>query len=236
MVSRLGSKIMLVGIVMMFVLGIWTFYAYASYSGCVGQILRGNYYESYRDQLSPAEYQSFVERVILSRCSTNGMEITGVGVFAGLVVFVIGAVKKFLDKRPAEIFVREGDTIMGDKKVEVSVGDGTTIHGDFVVANSIKDSFNRVDSAEIPGNLKKSLKALSIAVGKMSEKLPKDDAEKVARDLETLTSEAISEKPRQKWWELSIEGLKEAAKNVGEIGKPVIELATNIAIILSELK
>jgi hypothetical protein len=69
----------------------------------------------------------------------------------------------------------------------------------------------------------------------MSEGLEGEEAEQIARDLETLTSEATSQKPRSKWWELSIEGLKDAAKNVGEIGKPVIELASHIAVILSRL-
>lgn len=63
----------------------------------------------------------------------------------------------------------------------------------------------------------------------------KEGAEQVARDLETLTAEATSKEPRRKWWELSIEGLKDAAKNIGEIGKPVLELATRIVAILSGL-
>lgn len=126
------------------------------------------------------------------------------------------------------------DLNMGDK-VEVKLGNNATIYGDFAVANSIKDSFNKATSANIPNDLKKLLKDLSIAVGQMSEKLSQEEAKQAARDLETLMAEATSEKPRRKWWELSIDGLKEAARNVGEIGKPVLELATRIVAILSGL-
>ena len=37
----------------------------------------------------------------------------------------------------------------------------------------------------------------------------------MASDLETLTKEATSRSPRRRWWELSAEGIKEAAKTVG---------------------
>lgn len=117
-------------------------------------------------------------------------------------------------------------------KIDVKLGDNATIHGDFIVANSIKDSFNQADSASISTNLKSVLKDLVIAVGKMSENLPDESAKQVARDLETLTSEATSSSPRQQWWELSVEGLKTAAKNVGEIGKPVLGLIRQIVPIL----
>ena len=58
----------------------------------------------------------------------------------------------------------------------------------------------------------------------MGEALPQEKAEQVARDLQTLVAEASSKKPRKQWWQLSIEGLKKTAKDVGEIGKPVLEL------------
>lgn len=110
-------------------------------------------------------------------------------------------------------------------QIDVKLGNGVTIHGDFVVANSIKDSFNKVSSSSAPDELKDSLKKLATAVGKMTEQLPKETAQQVARDLDTLVAEATSPAPRKEWWQLSIEGLKKAAQDIGEIGKPVLELA-----------
>jgi len=217
-------------------LGWWTLHAYLTYGDCV----RRTQNEIMRTLIKPPEYDQTAVQVAIQQailgCSTNGMEIAGAGVVVGFVVFVTGVVKSFLDKKSAEIVVQEGDKIMGDKRVEVSIGDGAVIHGNFVVANSIKDSFNAIDSADLPQGLKKSLKELSIAVGKMSEKLNKDDAEKAAQDLQTLVSEATSKKPRRKWWELSIEGLKEAAKNIGDVGKPVIELTAQVAVLLAGMR
>ena len=118
-------------------------------------------------------------------------------------------------------------------KTEVKLGDGTTIFGDFVVANSIRDSFNKVASSDIPGDQKELLVKLAKEVGKMCEALPKEIAEQATRDLETLTVEATSKSPRKQWLELSVEGLKQAARNVGAIGKPVLEL---VALIIPLLK
>lgn len=108
--------------------------------------------------------------------------------------------------------------------IQVKLGDGSIIHGDFVVANSIKDSFNKASASNAPNNLKELLEKLTVAVGKMSEQLPKETATQVARDLDTLVVEATSSAPRRQWWQLSIDGLKQAAQGIGEFGKPVIEL------------
>jgi hypothetical protein len=121
-------------------------------------------------------------------------------------------------------------------RVKVVLGDGNIFHGDIVVAGKIKDSFNKAAQASVSDDLKALLKDLASAVGKMSEALPTDEAEEVARDLEILTSEATSKKPRQRWWQLSVEGLKKAAEKVGDVGIPVIQTAAKIAAILLRIK
>lgn len=110
-------------------------------------------------------------------------------------------------------------------QIEVTLGNGVKIHGDFVVANSIMDSFKKASSSNESDELKDVLKKLATAAGKMTEKLPAETAKQVARDLDTLIAEATSPAPRRQWWQLSIDGLKKAAQDVGEIGKPVLQLA-----------
>jgi hypothetical protein len=128
-------------------------------------------------------------------------------------------------------FIRQfgGMTVMEDNRIEVHLGDGTIFHNsNFVVAKKIEDSFNKAASSEVSDELRDLLKELASAVGKMSEELSAEEAEQAARDLETLTAEATSSKPRRQWWQLSIEGLEQAAKNVGKVGVPVLTLAVKI--------
>ena len=120
---------------------------------------------------------------------------------------------------------------MGDKKTEVLV-EGTTINGDFVVADCIKDSFNKATSANTSIEIKELLEQLAIAVAKMSESLPKDEATRAARALDTMIDEASSKNPNREWWKVSADGLAKAAENVGKIGKPVLEILGKIVPIL----
>jgi len=96
----------------------------------------------------------------------------------------------------------------------------------------IKESFNKADSADLSDSLKELLKLLAITVGRMIEPLPKKQAEQVANDLQILINEATSEMPRRKWWELGVQGIKEAAQNNGEDGTSVLATLGTIIPIL----
>lgn len=126
------------------------------------------------------------------------------------------------------------DQVMGGKSVTnqtVTFGDNATIHGDFVVAKNIENAFNAAQKASSP-ELKTALEELTKRVNEMSKQLPTEQARVVASDLATLSQEAVSEKPRQKWWELSADGLKEAAKAVAGIGPSVIEAVGQVVKFL----
>lgn len=148
-------------------------------------------------------------------------------------------------RQSARIFIEtinllQGDQIIGEKqmttnKTEVLIGDNARITGDFVVANSIKNSFNRIASSSASDELKELLKELSVAVGNMTEHLPKEESEEVAEDLDKLVDQATQEKPKRKWWTVSVDGLVKAAEKIGEVGKPVLDLAAKIVPLLTKL-
>ena len=54
----------------------------------------------------------------------------------------------------------------------------------------------------------------------------------MAQDAETLIKEASKAKPRQKWYEISIEGLKDATKAIGELANPILNIVNKIAELL----
>jgi hypothetical protein len=113
-------------------------------------------------------------------------------------------------------------------KNEIKIGNGTIIHGDFVVADSIKDSFNKTAEMEVSQEIQEILSSLTKAVSLMSQNLPQETAMQIIHDLEILKTESTSKAPRKQWLELSVDGLKQAAINIGEIGKPVLELVARI--------
>jgi len=114
----------------------------------------------------------------------------------------------------------------------ITIGDNVKFTGDLVVANTIQGSFNKISSSVASDEIKEKLKQLTEAVTDMCNQLPQDRAREAARDLEALTSEVLSDKPRRKWYELSAHGLIEAAKTVGQVAAPVISIITALLPLL----
>jgi hypothetical protein len=131
-----------------------------------------------------------------------------------------------------EIKEVKGDVGYGYKQ-EIKVGDHATFYGDIVAGDYIRDSYNRAAESDKSEELKELLKELALAVGNLTGELAEEKAKEVADDLETFTKEAVRENPRRKWWELSAEGIKEAAQSVGEVGKTVLDLLARLLPLLA---
>ncbi|MCP4105807.1 MAG: hypothetical protein GY749_09760 [Desulfobacteraceae bacterium] len=101
----------------------------------------------------------------------------------------------------------------------------------YQVVETVKKTIT--EATHIQESLKNKLDELTVAVKNMVKEMPDDKAEEVTSDLQTLTDEALKNEPRKKWYELSGEGLIEAAKAVGLLGKPVIDTTQAIMKILS---
>ena len=102
-----------------------------------------------------------------------------------------------------------------------------------VAADTISNAFNKVTQSSAPQELKAELGKLNQAVAEMVKLLPEEKQREVAQDLKTFTDEATSGSPRKKWYDLSAEGLIEAAKAVGEVATPVITAAKTVLTLLA---
>jgi hypothetical protein len=118
-----------------------------------------------------------------------------------------------------------GDTynINGKNITGLNVGSGTQI---------IKEINQTITESGVSGELETELKRLTDSVEKMVADMPEEKAKEVSRDLQTLVTEATSDKPRRKWYTLSGEGLIEAARAVGSLGKPVIYFTQSVLKML----
>ena len=87
-------------------------------------------------------------------------------------------------------------------------------------------------SAAWADELKGLLQQLAEQLAKVAEKLPEEKAAEVADDLERFTDEVTKDNPRRKWWELSAEGIREAAESVGTAGTTAIGLLEKLGGLL----
>ncbi len=113
------------------------------------------------------------------------------------------------------------------------------IYGDVIGSSIVQGSGNTVNqqnqrSFNTPFNpaLAPLLEELTAAVEDMLSHLDDDTAQKAQKNLRRLQEELQEKSPDKAWYSVSIEGLKAAARNVGEIGAPVIMLADKILRLL----
>ncbi|WP_346796701.1 hypothetical protein R5M92_14635 [Halomonas sp. Bachu 37] len=124
------------------------------------------------------------------------------------------------------------------KILEKTVNNTITIgHGNNVtVAKYMKDISNSVNqnvsqSAE-PDEAKRLIKQLTKQIADIAENLPPEKAKQMGDDVETLSKEAARPQPRQIQYQVSLQGLIEAAKAVGELAKPVVDTLTKLCQLL----
>jgi hypothetical protein len=114
-----------------------------------------------------------------------------------------------------------GFTTVNDKSQTIT--NSTITNSTLVIGDAITKVTNSIQASSSSDAVKDALLTLTKAVEQMASSLPKQRQEEVARDLQALAAEATSPTPRRKWYEVSAEGLVDAAKAVAGIGAPVIE-------------
>jgi hypothetical protein len=102
-----------------------------------------------------------------------------------------------------------------------------------VVTQKIQDSFNKAEAADVQAELKETLKQLATAVEAMNKALPAEKAAEAADDLDKLVEEATKPNPSKKWYSVSVDGLVQAAENIGKVGVPVVDLSRKVLSLLT---
>lgn len=134
--------------------------------------------------------------------------------------------------------LERGIDIMGESMKQekvISIGDGASISAPVVIADTIEDSFNTLAKSDIDNNVKTLLDHLLKAVTEVTKNIPESEAaeaETMVRDTEALVKEASSSKPRRRWYEVTLNNLKETANSIGEIAKPVVDIVSKLAPLL----
>ncbi len=103
------------------------------------------------------------------------------------------------------------------------------------IQQGVTNSSQRIAATGDFRDIQSLMQQLTQAVDQLAASLPDEVARQVRQDLSVLHAEASSPTPRTAWWQLSADGLKKAAQDVGEIGKPVLELLSRILPLLMAL-
>jgi hypothetical protein len=133
-------------------------------------------------------------------------------------------------------FADKIENYSGDKNMTTInqniTGDNNTVHGQ-IVAEKIEHSLNSLHESKANKEVKELLVQLLKELYTLNKNQPElQILEDMSRDVEMLISESDREAPRKRWYEASLEGIKETALTVGEAAKPILEIAEKLSPLL----
>ena len=116
----------------------------------------------------------------------------------------------------------------------INIGNNNTINAPITIADKIENSFNALKEDSVKPELAELMRNLLTQITQIAESDPEGTGD-MATDAEVLSKEIARNTPRRKWYELSIEGIKDAAEALGEIGKPILETTSKLLPLLVSL-
>lgn len=119
----------------------------------------------------------------------------------------------------------------------VTIGNNNNFSGNTVIASILKDCNNTIDNMK-PENkneesLKQNLTELKILIEKLCIELPEDQSEQVAKDMDNLSKEVISKKPRKDYFELFEKRIIETAKYCSSLVNPITQAIKDVMLLIN---
>jgi hypothetical protein len=152
---------------------------------------------------------------------------------------VFSAVERFTDDRGSArtiVVVNEGGEfhmVENQQNVNVTGSVGGNVQVNQLVADQISNALNTIQQSTASDDLKAKLTQLHALVDQLAKKAPPDAQSKAAKNLEALTKEATSAKPDPAWYQVSADGLIEAAKTVAEMTGPITTAVKAVLALLA---
>jgi len=91
------------------------------------------------------------------------------------------------------------------------------------VTSHVVQHVNESDESE---EIKRLVKQLAEQISAIDPSVNPEKVKDMGDDLTTLSNEMAKSKPRRRWYEVSLEGIKEAALAIGEVGEPIVKTVT----------
>ena len=90
----------------------------------------------------------------------------------------------------------------------------------------------QLESSSASDEVKNLMKQLSEQMAAIDPSVSPAKVEQMGSDLKTLSDEMAKAEPRQKWYQISLEGIKEAAIAIGETAKPIVDIVAKLLPLL----
>lgn len=111
----------------------------------------------------------------------------------------------------------------------------STVHGSVIAAETIENSFNSLENSSVGDEAKALLAQLLNEIRLLNNTVPAVQAqqlEDMSEETEKIIRESGREAPRKKYYEFSLDGIKDAALTLGAIANPVLEIVKQLSPFL----
>ncbi len=134
-----------------------------------------------------------------------------------------------------QLFAERIERMSQDKII--TIGDGTTITAPVFIADAMENCFNTISSSNLDKEIKDALGNLAKEMNDLArnDSISKDQVSAMARDVESLATEATSASPRKNTLERLMDDLKNSAEAVGEAGKAVLATIVTLSSLAARL-
>lgn len=120
---------------------------------------------------------------------------------------------------------------IGRDKNTQNISGSTFNNSPIAIRQILQNSYNTIQQASDKG-LKKKLEELLGHVAQLMARLDDKQQAEAKDNLEALVKESTKPEPRRKWYDLSAEGLIDAAKSVNELAAPITATLKELGSLL----
>jgi len=150
---------------------------------------------------------------------------------------IMRKVNAFQERRTSVRLVRvvnvSGEGTYVEKAVTINQSGTGNILNVAEFMNNVTNTVNtNLAESKAGDEVKALIKELNDQIAKVGQAADPKLTQQMGQDLQTLSAELAQPEPRRKWYELSLDGIKEAAEAVGEIAGPVVKTVQKLALLL----
>lgn len=132
-----------------------------------------------------------------------------------------------------ETTIKDGGIYVAKSISVKQFGNGNIANTAEYMVGVVNNVSNNVQQSSAPEEVKELVKTLAEQVAALEPKVDNSDLiRQMGSDVQTLSKEMAQPEPRRAWYELTLNGLKEAAETVGGIAGPVLETVKKLAELL----
>ena len=111
-------------------------------------------------------------------------------------------------------------------------GSGNIVNVAEYMSNVTNTINNNLAQSNVDESINDLIKQLNEHLERIAPEIEPSQVKKMGKNLTALSKEVSSDEPERRWYEVSLEGIKEAAQAVGAIAQPMIGMVEKLAMLL----